>query len=379
MQRQEQQQVQRQQLTQQLVRRLPILEADRRALLFRLERLRRFNPHLQLEGNAIEWMSAAVTGFEERLFTQIMESGASPSLQALMRRLVLTLDHRGFLPETDVQLAARFDVTPGEVEQARRALLFLEPTGIGSRDETECQYRHAIEHDHPLVLDVFEGLQQKIPNLASRLGLSKTAFDEVKRLVLTLPKVPILYEETSPILPEVDVAVEGESLVTTWFSPELNRAMVEADPEAAWWFESLSMRNETLRRVWGVIATRQDAWLRGELELHPLTRREVAEAIGNHESTVGRAIQGKYVRTVHGMMEWSELFVRPTEAGQSPFQMKRLLSAWIQAETTPLSDQQLADALARHGYQVTRRTVANYREALGFKNSRERERALGGE
>ena len=379
MQRQEQHQVQRQQLTQQLVRRLPILEADRRALLFRLERLRRYNPHLQLEGDAIEWMSTVVTGFEERLFTQIMESGASSSLQALMRRLVLALDHRGFLPETDVQLAARFDVTEEEVEQARRALLFLEPTGIGSRDETECQYRHAIEHDHPLVLDVFEGLQHRTPDLATRLGLSKAAFDEVKRLVLTLPKVPVLYEETSPILPEVDVSVEGDTLVTTWFSPELNRAMVESDPEATWWFESLSMRNETLRRVWDVIATRQDTWLRGKLELHPLTRREVAEAIGHHESTVGRAIQGKYVRTVHGTMEWSELFVRPTEAGQSPFQIKRLLASWIQGEATPLSDQQLADALARHGYQVTRRTVANYREALGFKNSRERERALGGE
>ena len=136
------------------------------------------------------------------------------------------------------------------------------------------------------------------------------------------------------------------------------------------------MRAKTLQSIWDVIAERQADWLNGELVLHPLTRKEVAARIGKHESTVGRAIQQKFVRTEGGTMAWRDLFVRATVRGQSPFMIKRIIAELIRSETAPLSDQALTEALANAGYHVTRRTVANYREALGFGNSRERERQL---
>lgn len=376
MQRQEQKQVQHQQMTQDLVQRLPVLEADRVALSFRLARLARHNPHISLGSGGVEWVADAASGFEERLFEQIQEGSGSELNKNIQRQLVRALDHRGLLPESNKTLAERFHVDIAQIETARQAILFLEPTGIGAKTERECQYRHAIEHDDPRVIDVFEASENGVDHTASKLGISEDELIQLERIVATLPKQPILYEETSHVFPEVEVCdVEGQ-LITTWYSPELDSSRVRDDSEAKWWLASLSMRNETLRSIWRVIEERQSEWLRGELILHPLTRREVAHAIGKHESTVGRAVKGKFAKTESGTMEWRHFFVRSTVRGHSPFMIKRKLANLIQQETSPLSDQGLTNELARYGFNVTRRTVTNYREELGFGNSRERERQM---
>ncbi|WP_337874582.1 Fis family transcriptional regulator [Exiguobacterium sp.] len=378
MQRQEQKQVQQQQMTQDLVQRLPVLEADRLALSFRLARLARHNPNIHIGSGDLGWVADAASAFEEKLFKQIREGSGSDSEKELRRQLVLLLDHRGLLPDTNEVLAERLGVDVTQIEQARQALLFLEPTGIGARTERECQYRHAIEHEDPRVVDVFDAIESGVSQkqMASVLAISDEELARLERMVATLPKRPLLYEETGHVFPEVEVRYEDGKLITTWLSPELDATKVGNDREAKWWMTSLAMRNETLREIWAVIASRQTEWLKGELVLNPLTRRTVAQQIGKHESTVGRAIQGKFAKTEGGIMEWKHFFVRSTSHGHSPFMIKRTLAELIQREKTPQSDQALADELARHGYPVTRRTVTNYREELGFGNSRERERQL---
>lgn len=369
-----QHQVQQQQLTQDMLRRLPVLEADRAAVVFQLGRLARRTGHAASGNGMVEWIADAGAGFEARLFEQIEEGSGTEAEKALQRQLVIALDHRGLLPERDALLSERFGVEVEAIEAARRALLFLEPTGVGAKNERECQYRHAIEHDDPLVLDVFEALEAGVEDVPSFLEISASEFDRITRLIATLPKVPLLYEETEQVFPELEVRREDGQLVTTWLTPTLD---VEAtDPEVKWWHDTLAMRTKTLQAIWDVIAERQADWLNGELVLHPLTRKEVAAQINKHESTVGRAIQQKFVRTENGMMAWRDFFVRGTERGQSPFMIKRAIAELIRSETAPLSDQALCEALSNKGYHVTRRTVANYREALGFGNSRERERQL---
>ncbi|WP_074033612.1 Fis family transcriptional regulator [Exiguobacterium sp. AT1b] len=378
MQRQEQKQVQQQQMTQDLVQRLPVLEADRLALSFRLARLARHNPNIHIGSGDLGWVADAASAFEEKLFTQIREGSGSDSEKELRRQLVMLLDHRGLLPDTNEVLAERLGVDVTQIEQARQALLFLEPTGIGARTERECQYRHAIEHEDPRVVDVFDAIESGVSQkqMASVIAISEEELARLERIVATLPKRPLLYEETGHVFPEVEVRYEDGELITSWLSPELDAARVGNDREAKWWMTSLAMRNETLREIWAVIASRQTEWLKGELVLNPLTRRTVAQQIGKHESTVGRAIQGKFAKTEGGIMEWRHFFVRSTSHGHSPFMIKRTLAELIQREKTPQSDQALADELARYGYPVTRRTVTNYREELGFGNSRERERQL---
>ncbi|WP_215143815.1 Fis family transcriptional regulator [Exiguobacterium qingdaonense] len=378
MQRQEQKQVQQQQMTQDLVQRLPVLEADRLALTFRLARLARHNENIHLGSGDLGWVVDAASAFEESLFIQIHEGSGSESEKELRRQLVLLLDHRGLLPDTDEVLAKRLGVDPMRIEQARRALLFLEPTGIGARTERECQYRHAIEQEDPRVVDVFDAIESGMGHemIVEALAISEEELTRLERIIATLPKRPLLYEETGNVFPEVEVRLENGKLATTWLSPQLDESRVGDDREAKWWMTSLSMRNETLREIWSVIEARQTEWLEGELVLNPLTRRTVAHLIRKHESTVGRAIQGKFASTESGIMEWRHFFVRSTSHGHSPFMIKRKLAELIQREAAPRSDRALALELARYGYQVTRRTVTNYREELGFGNSREREHQL---
>ncbi|WP_074036295.1 RNA polymerase factor sigma-54 [Exiguobacterium profundum] len=378
MQRQEQKQIQQQQMTQDLVQRLPVLEADRLALAFRLARLARHNTNIQIGSGSIDWIADAASSFEEKLFTQIHEGSGSEDEKALRRQLVLLLDHRGLLPDANEVLATRLGVDVTRIEQARQALLFLEPTGIGARTERECQYRHAIEHEDPRIVDVFEAIESGVgpQQMTTALAISEEELARLERIVATLPKRPLLYEETGHVFPEVVVRYEEGTLVTTWLSPELDESRVGNDREAKWWMTSLSMRNETLREIWSIIEARQTEWLKGELVLNPLTRRTVAQLIGKHESTVGRAIQGKFAKTESGIMEWRHFFVFSSSRGDSPFMIKRALAELIQREKAPQSDQALANELIRYGYQVTRRTVTNYREELGFGNSRERERQV---
>ena len=365
-------------MTQDLVQRLPVLEADRLALAFRLARLARHNTNIQIGSGGIDWIADAASSFEEKLFTQIYEGSGSEDEKALRRQLVLLLDHRGLLPDANEVLATRLGVDVTRIEQARQALLFLEPTGIGARTERECQYRHAIEHEDPRIVDVFEAIESGVSpqQMTTALAISEEELARLERIVATLPKRPLLYEETGHVFPEVEVRYEEGTLVTTWLSPELDETRVGNDREAKWWMTSLSMRNETLREIWSIIEARQTEWLKGELVLNPLTRRTVAQLIGKHESTVGRAIQGKFAKTESGIMEWRHFFVRSTSRGHSPFMIKRALSELIRREKAPQSDQALANELIRYGYQVTRRTVTNYREELGFGNSRERERQV---
>ena len=277
MQRQEQKQIQQQQMTQDLVQRLPVLEADRLALAFRLARLARHNPNIHIGSGSIDWIADAASSFEEKLFTQIHEGSGSEDEKALRRQLVLMLDHRGLLPDTNEVLATRLGVDVTQIEQARQVLLFLEPTGIGSRTERECQYRHAIEHEDPRIVDVFEAIESGVSpqQMTTTLAISEEELARLERIVATLPKRPLLYEETGQVFPEVEVRYEEGTLVTTWLSPELDETRVGNDREAKWWMTSLSMRNETLREIWSIIEARQTKWLQGELVLNPLTRRTV--------------------------------------------------------------------------------------------------------
>ncbi|MGE5550640.1 MAG: RNA polymerase sigma-54 factor, partial [Bacteroidota bacterium] len=112
----------------------------------------------------------------------------------------------------------------------------------------------------------------------------------------------------------------------------------------------------------------------------PLTLREVAQAVGLHESTVSRALAGKYVDTPHGLFSFSALFgpgLGTADGGAaSPGRVKRLIGERIAHESAaaPLSDQELASALQKEGIAVSRRTVAKYREEMRIPASGKRRR-----
>jgi RNA polymerase sigma-54 factor len=160
-----------------------------------------------------------------------------------------------------------------------------------------------------------------------------------------------------------------------------NNLMREHLQEARWLIKSLRSRNDTLLKVAQSIVERQSEFLEhGEVGMKPLVLREVAEAIGMHESTVSRITNSKYMRTPRGTFEFKYFFsshVQTADGGEcSATAIRARIRSLIAEEkpSSPLSDSKLAEILKAEGINVARRTVAKYREAMTIASSTERKR-----
>ena len=143
--------------------------------------------------------------------------------------------------------------------------------------------------------------------------------------------------------------------------------------------DSLHQRRETVRRIAEEIAAAQPEFFdKGISRLKPMTMGAVAEKLGVHETTVGRAVAGKYVRTPQGVFELKFFFtggLATADGGAiSTEAVKEAVAKVIDREDVrrPLSDQAIAERLSADGIRVARRTVAKYREQLGLPPAHKR-------
>jgi RNA polymerase sigma-54 factor len=158
--------------------------------------------------------------------------------------------------------------------------------------------------------------------------------------------------------------------------------------DANWLIKALDQRQKTILKVASEIVTQQDGFFRhGVSHLRPLTLRTVADAIGMHESTISRVTSNKYLHCPRGTFELKYFFTSGVgstdgEGGASAEAVKAAIKALIDAEDPKaiLSDDTLVDLLKAKGFDLARRTVAKYREAIGLGSSvqRRRQKALAG-
>ncbi|VEB44382.1 RNA polymerase factor sigma-54 [Chromobacterium violaceum] len=141
--------------------------------------------------------------------------------------------------------------------------------------------------------------------------------------------------------------------------------------EARWLVKNIQQRFDTILKVAEAIVERQQLFFEhGEVAMRPLILRDIAEELGLHESTVSRSTSQKYLLCSRGLFELKYFFGSSleTESGGecSATAIKAHIRGMIDAEdrAKPLSDSAIADALAKQGIQVARRTVAKYREAM---------------
>jgi RNA polymerase sigma-54 factor len=153
--------------------------------------------------------------------------------------------------------------------------------------------------------------------------------------------------------------------------------------EARWFIKSLKSRNETLLRVATKIVEFQRGFLEhGDVAMRPLVLRDIAEALGMHESTISRVTSQKYMHTPRGTLECKYFFsshVSTSSGGEaSATAIRALIKQLVAAERPdkPLSDSKIAEILGEQGIEVARRTVAKYREAMAIPPSNERKRLV---
>ena len=166
-------------------------------------------------------------------------------------------------------------------------------------------------------------------------------------------------------------------------SNQAHRALRDQLQEARWMVRGIEMRHDTLLRTGRAIFERQTAFLeRGEEGMAPLTLREIAEAIGMHESTICRVTTNKWVQTPWGVYELKAFFpsqIAMREGDTSGTAVKAMIRRIVNGENpqAPLADGDIMALLARNGIHVARRTVAKYREAMQIPSAKERTPVVG--
>lgn len=316
----------------------------------------------------------------------------------------------GYLKATTEEIALSLGVPEESIENVLKLIQTLDPPGVGSRNLKECLYLQAerLGLDHLVKAIITDHLEElaagKIGRIASRLGVSTDQVVEAARAVRSLNPKPgstLAGDPVQYIVPDLVIEKTGGDYVvlinenayprlrTNHTYKELLRkgglnretkAFIQSKmKQALWLIKSIEKRQTTLHRIADVLVDKQRGFLdQGVSAIRPLTLKEVAEAVGLHQSTVSRAIANKYVQCPRGIFKLKFFFNSAvtersgsTIAAQS---VKHWIKEIVAAENPekPLSDQEIARALYLRGAKVSRRTVAKYRADLSIPGAAKR-------
>jgi RNA polymerase sigma-54 factor len=338
-------------------------------------------------------------------------------LHPVADHVIGALDDNGFLTESDAEIGAATGVSISDVEQVLAAMKGLEPIGIGSRSITESllaqiEYLHeqgdtvVPEHAEAVVRDHLADLgARRFREIASRLGTGQrdviAVWEFVKANLNPYPTsafTAAVSGEGARTLIRPDVLIreiDGELIVEVVESRRFSlqvapiysslSAKLRSDEttedekqhvrqyvgRAKFFIDNINRRRATIQRIAECLIDRQrDYLVNGVQHLVPLTRAEVGDLIGMHESTVSRATAEKYVMIPSGeVVPFSHFFTASLGVKD---QIKRMIEA--EDPQHPLSDQEIADTLSAEGIILARRTVAKYRDELQILPARLRHR-----
>jgi RNA polymerase sigma-54 factor len=350
---------------------------------------------------------------QEHLLAQLHIAELSDQDRRVGELIIGSINNDGYLTTPLPELAVSANCDPQHLQDILSVVQDFHPTGVGARDLSEClliQLERLGKSDTLAALIV----RTQLDNLAERRYAEiakalKVGGDEVRKaahLISTLdPKPGRVYsdEVSAYILPEVVVQqVDGkyvvilnddqlphvrisqqyrEMLQSEDTPPHVKQYIRERIRSGAFLIKSIHQRQRTIHKIAGEIVERQQEFLRhGISRLKPLTMAEVAGTVGVHETTVSRAVSGKYMKTPLGIFEMKYFFTPgiKTAGGSevSNMTVKDMIAGMVAKEDPdrPLSDQEIVEELQRQGLQIARRTIAKYRLALRIAPSHMRKR-----
>jgi len=370
-------------------------------------------------GEAVDFDSFA--GAEGTLYDHLLAQVGErfDGIEAMVaEQIVALIDEAGYLRADLADLAQRLGVPLALVEAVLAGVQGFDPSGVGARDLAECiaiQAREADRYD-PAMATMIAHLdlvaKGAFPQLRRICGVDdEDLADMIRELRGYDPKPGLRFGggAAQAVVPDLFVqrtaqgwAVEVNSgtlprlLVNRRYYSELARGaaakskawLSEQLAGANWLVRALDQRQRTIVKVASEIVRQQEGFfLHGVAHMRPLTLRQVAEAIGMHESTVSRVTSNKYLSCARGLFELKYFFssgiaATDGDGAVSAEAIKSRIRALIEAEDAKaiLSDETIAQKLAAEGHAVARRTVVKYREAMGYGSSvqRRRQKALAG-
>lgn len=341
--------------------------------------------------------------------------------RALASSFLDALEPSGWLGQSVANIAMRAGVSEATAEALLRRLQTIEPAGLFARSLAECLRLQAIERG--ILTPRFSNILNNLPllALADLRGLARVCdctIEELREDLKVLrglnPKPGAMFETFIPPQRPPDLLVTKSA---DGWSVDLNRSTLPRvvvkteDAKAAgktcgkakeqtgayigerislarWLARAVEHRNQTILKVGAEVVRRQQAFLeQGAAHMRPMILREVADAIGVHESTVSRVTSGMLVSTPQGTFPLKSFFSAAlgSNSGDEPGSaaaVRHRIRQLVQAEPAdaPLSDDEIAKIVSKEGVVLARRTVAKYRDILGIPSStaRRRRAALNG-
>ena len=341
----------------------------------------------------------------QTLADQMREMNLPDEQRGVAELIVGNIDEHGYLKATVEELAASSNLPEEKILEILKVIQTFDPPGAGARDLREClllQLERAGRQDsleYRIVRDYMDALgKRRIPEIARGTGCSledvQLALGRIGRLE-PRPGRAFLPGANQYVLPEVFVQKVGNDLVVTnnnEYIPHLHISNVYKDlmsqggnssevknyirekiRAGKFLIKSLHQRQQTILNIANEIVKRQREFMEnGVAHLKPMTMAQVAEIVGVHETTVSRAVSGKYIQTPQGVFEMKYFFTAGLQTasgkGVSNASVKDMIDEIFKVENSgnPLSDQEVVKMLADKGITIARRTVAKYRAELNI-------------
>ena len=348
--------------------------------------------------------------FSEKLIEQLQYINLDDSEYEIAEEIVWNINERGYLDTDLILIADRFDKLEAEIDPILHKIQRLEPKGIGARDLKECLMIQLEDKKSSLSYSILDKsfddfMHKRYDKIKDKFKCTSVELHEVVEEISNLnPRPGEGYRDKfQTVIPDLIVREDGDDWVITTNDsglPELrinrfykdqiksNKFKGEAKKfikgkidSAQWFIEAIQQRRVTMVNVMHAIIKFQPEWFNGNMEfLRPLKLQEIADSIKMDISTISRSTRGKFVDTPYGIFELKYFFADSIELSNgstiSTFVIKRALENILHSENkdSPYSDDLLVKKLGQKGYLLARRTIAKYRDQLGYPVARLRKK-----
>lgn len=345
------------------------------------------------------------TSLQEDLLEQAREADFTAEQWPLVENLIGNIDDRGRLNSNLDELAISSGIPVEKYLEVLKIIQSFDPPGVGARDLREClllQLERSNKKqtlEYRIISEYMDALaKRRLPEIAKGLELPMEDIQEAMKRIAHLEPHPgreFLPDNDIYILPEVFVNKSGDDYVVTTNDEQIPRLrisntykdlMAQANSSSEvrnyirdkinagkFLIKSLHQRQQTILNIAKEIVKRQRDFLdKGVAHLKPLTMAQVAEVVGVHETTVSRAVSGKYMETPQGLFEMKYFFTSgfqtATGVDMSNTSVKDMIDEIFKNEdrSKPLSDQEVVKIMGEKGIVIARRTVAKYRSELNI-------------
>jgi len=342
---------------------------------------------------------------QQNLIGQLNQTALNADDRKAAELIIGNIDDNGFLQSTPEEMALNAGIPEEDFERMLALIRSFYPPGVGARDLRECLLIQ-LERDgkqnsleYKIISEHMEDLgKRRFPEIARRMGMSVEKVQECANNIARLnPRPGQIFTAAPPnyVLPDVtvekmdgeyQVILNGEQIPHLRISNTYKDIMAQGNNgsevkdyirdkirSGKFLIRSIHQRQQTISNIAQLIVSRQrDFFEHGSSHLKPMTMKEIADAVGVHETTVSRAVSGKYMATPWGVFEMKYFFTSgyQTASGESMSNtsVKDVVLDLVKNENgnAPLSDMEIVEILRERGIPIARRTVAKYRTELNI-------------